>query len=316
MDIETMKTVCMVAKTGSFSITAELLPCSQPTVSRRVKIAERDLGVTIFNRHSNRESVTLTSNGEDIVRCFENIINNYDDLIIKFKKNADDAAFNTITVCVAGNTMITPTGLDLMYSDFVSIYKNLTLKLIRDTETNAIQQLKLGKYDYALLVRYVWNNSPPFIQYELDDQLTVLNLAKHGLLISTSELNELAKLDSLTMEQLENVPFIYSGHIHRIPSNSTPTVHLVFFEACRMSGFTTNILALEHHSRSYRFQAVVAGQGSNHCAIPERLGAYAGIKYIPISDAPIHGSFFLVSQKNKNAKELAAVRDWLKSYFE
>ncbi len=53
-----------VAETGSLSAAAEALGCSQPTIGRRLKVLERDLGLTLHERHANR--IVLTAAGRAI----------------------------------------------------------------------------------------------------------------------------------------------------------------------------------------------------------------------------------------------------------
>lgn len=50
-----------VAETGSLSAAAQARGCSQPTIGRRLKALERDLGLTLHERHANR--IVLTPAG-------------------------------------------------------------------------------------------------------------------------------------------------------------------------------------------------------------------------------------------------------------
>lgn len=53
-----------VAETGSLSAAAAALGCSQPTIGRRLKALEHDLGLTLHERHANR--IVLTEAGRAI----------------------------------------------------------------------------------------------------------------------------------------------------------------------------------------------------------------------------------------------------------
>ena len=53
-----------VAEAGSLSAAAATLGCSQPTIGRRLKALERDLGLTLHERHANR--IVLTAAGRAI----------------------------------------------------------------------------------------------------------------------------------------------------------------------------------------------------------------------------------------------------------
>lgn len=314
MDLETMQIVHMVAVTGSFSLAAEMIPCSQPTISRRIKMAEDELGVLIFNRHSNFKRAELTTEGRQIVDKFAQITKEYNELLAVIRSKEVSPDLESVTLGIAGNTKITPAGLDLLYSDFFSMYPNATFKIMTDTEENTINLLSLGKINYAVFVRYMWNDTVPFIHYHMDERLRVENLSSNDIFVATGEQERFADKDTITMKELADVPFIYSEAIRNLPTSTIPENHFIFFEACRLAGFTTKITTL-HPSRAVRNQAVVAGIGSTHCALPKKLRAYSGVHYMKISDAPIHAEFFLVAEKSTNEQLFNKIFAWLKSYF-
>ncbi|QVM85035.1 LysR family transcriptional regulator [Novosphingobium decolorationis] len=65
-DLRYLKYAMAVARHGSFRRAADALGLSQSTVSRRVQLLERRLGVPIFER--NRTGTHLTSAGERFIR--------------------------------------------------------------------------------------------------------------------------------------------------------------------------------------------------------------------------------------------------------
>ena len=316
MDIETMKTVYTVSITGSFSAAAEMIPCSQSSVSRRVKQAEDELGVDIFERHSNHEAITLTAEGRRIIESFVRIMKEYDRIVGLYgKKSSGPLTEGPLTLGIAGNTMITAIGLDSVYSDFIKLYPNVDFELLRKTEDDILVMLNLGKIDYGVFVRYIWNGTTPFIQYECNEDLRIENFASHELTISVAEGSELAARGSLKMKDLENISFLQSNDLNQLPSRRVPMNHIVFFEACRMFGFTAKQKELEHQSRAWREQSVAAGLGSTHGALPPKMRTYTGIEYVPVEDAPIHGEFFLACKKGRDDREFELVKKWLASYF-
>ena len=317
MDIETMKTVYTVSVTGSFSAAAEMIPCSQSSVSRRVKQAEDELGVAIFERHSNHEAITLTADGSRIIDSFVRMIKEYDRLFSTYgRKSVGPLAEGSLSMGIAGNTMITSIGMDSVYSDFIKLYPNVDFEFVRKTEDDVLVMLNLGKLDYGVFVRYIWNGTTPFIQYECNEDLHIENFACHDLMISVAENSPLAGRSSIRMKDLEGVSFLQSNDFNQMPSRRVPINHIVFFEACRMFGFTAKSRELEHQSRAWREQSVAAGLGVTHGALPPRMRTYTGIEYVAIEDAPIHAEFFLACRKGRNEKEFALVRQWLESYFE
>ena len=317
MDIETMKTVYTVSVTGSFSAAAEMIPCSQSSVSRRVKQTEDELGVDIFERHSNHEAITLTAEGSRIIESFVRIMKEYDRMLDLYgKKTAGPLSEGSLTIGIAGNTMITSIGMDSVYSDFIKLYPNVDFDFVRKTEDDIIVMLNLGKIDYGIFVRYIWNGTTPFIQYECNEDLHIENFARHGIMISAAEGSELARRGRISMKDLEDVGFLQSNDFNQLPSRRVPINHIVFFEACRMFGFTAKRKELEHQSRAWREQSVAAGLGATHGALPPNMCTYTGIEYVPIEDAPIHAEFFLACKKGRSEREFELIKQWLASYFE
>jgi LysR family transcriptional regulator, nitrogen assimilation regulatory protein len=65
VDIHLLRAFLAVAETGSVSAAAERLGYSQPGLSHRVQLLERDMGVALFRR--SRDGMTLTKEGQLLV---------------------------------------------------------------------------------------------------------------------------------------------------------------------------------------------------------------------------------------------------------
>jgi len=65
MDIEQIKSFCVITRFKSFRKTAEFLNISQPGVSRRIKSLEDELGVTLLLRTP--QSVIVTKQGKEFL---------------------------------------------------------------------------------------------------------------------------------------------------------------------------------------------------------------------------------------------------------
>lgn len=77
--------VLAVAETGSFSKAADLVSAEQSTVSQQIRVLEDRLGVTVFDRKS--FPVTVTRDGEEIVRQASEIIEKVETMLKTFKSN-------------------------------------------------------------------------------------------------------------------------------------------------------------------------------------------------------------------------------------
>lgn len=72
MDLEHLKTFCVVAQHKSFRKASELLQLTQPGVSRRIKSLEDELGFPLFQRTP--QSVALTKQGKDFLPFAERTV--------------------------------------------------------------------------------------------------------------------------------------------------------------------------------------------------------------------------------------------------
>lgn len=72
MDIETLKTFCVVAQYRSFRKAAEALQITQPGVSRRIQSLEEEIGAPLFLRTP--QSVVLTKQGRDFLPYAERTV--------------------------------------------------------------------------------------------------------------------------------------------------------------------------------------------------------------------------------------------------
>lgn len=75
MDINKLKAFLKVAQYGSFNQVSENDFISQRAVSKQITQLETELGVSLFDRHTNR--ITLTPQGKFFLASAQDIINNY-----------------------------------------------------------------------------------------------------------------------------------------------------------------------------------------------------------------------------------------------
>ena len=76
MQFQQLLYVLEAAKTGSFSNAAKNLYVSQPSLSQQIISLEKELGMSLFIRHS--RSVSLTDAGRQFVVSAARIVNEYE----------------------------------------------------------------------------------------------------------------------------------------------------------------------------------------------------------------------------------------------
>ncbi|NBH61180.1 LysR family transcriptional regulator [Anaerotruncus sp. 80] len=83
MTLQQMKYIIAIANYCSFSKAAKNLFVSQSTLSTAVKETEKNLGITIFQR--NNRGVSLTCDGEDLIRYIRDLVGQADYLEQKYR---------------------------------------------------------------------------------------------------------------------------------------------------------------------------------------------------------------------------------------
>lgn len=72
MNTKQMEYILTIAQTGNFNRAAEKLFISQPTLTYQIKLAEREIGFTLFNRTP--KGVSMTPAGEQFITTIRNIL--------------------------------------------------------------------------------------------------------------------------------------------------------------------------------------------------------------------------------------------------
>lgn len=88
MELKQLETFCAIVEWGSFSLAAEKLFLTQPTVSARIIALEKELGAELFDRSSKK--LLLSEAGQTVYRSARNIVSSRDRLLNCF--NRDDPA--------------------------------------------------------------------------------------------------------------------------------------------------------------------------------------------------------------------------------
>ena len=72
MNLEEIDMVLSVIRNKSFSLAAQELSYSQPTISKHIDSLEKELRIKLFNRKT-RSQIELTPEGEQLVPFFEEV---------------------------------------------------------------------------------------------------------------------------------------------------------------------------------------------------------------------------------------------------
>ncbi len=125
MDLKQLAAIRAIADGGSFHEAARRLRLTQSAVSYQIKNLEEELGQTLVIR--SRPNVTLSSAGHTVLRCYERIVAEIDDLRRAFGSRADDE--------VSGELRIASSILGIVYlygdliGEFMSAHPRIEVKM-------------------------------------------------------------------------------------------------------------------------------------------------------------------------------------------
>lgn len=292
MKLEWLEAVAAVAKYHSFSEAAETIPCAQSSVSRYVRSAEDELGVILFDRASNSNSVSLTPEGECIRPLIEQLLEDW------------VALQNATPACRAHRQFSVRLGLDRwMFSSsskgnlISALYLScpeIQLSIHEVLVEKRVEALLLKEIDAALMPRALPMGADP-VPLESNDSVRYELVGTQPLSIAFGGSLLPAGRESITLRELNGLPIIFHTDIvKRYRAHPATRRHDYFVKACLDSGFEPKIKLVDRELADIKQSMAAQGQGVFPSTIPTGLRVYPGICYLPVDDAPYAVQYYLL----------------------
>ncbi len=192
MDLYQIEYFIAIAEYGGFSIAAERLDVSQPSLSAGIKKLEKELGVVLFERGGRR--ALLTPAGKSFVEQAENIRQQYRSALNKIRDFQARPILKLGVVCT-----IRISSISNLLSQFRVKYPHIAIEL-QDSHRDEIDYwLEKGEIDLALTV-FRGNENPK----------TSLNICQQDLRLAVPETHPFAKRDNIPipLAELDGQPYI------------------------------------------------------------------------------------------------------------
>ncbi|MBE7017708.1 MAG: LysR family transcriptional regulator [Ruminococcaceae bacterium] len=142
MDIKRLEEFCVLAGTGSFRETAEILGISQPLLSNHIGLLEKRLGTRLLER--NAHSVTLTEAGSRFLGDAREIIQEYSQIINSVGNVSKNEGLG---IRIGFSGFIIPSRLG-PFLDTVNLqYPNIDLELFDDRNYDIEHSVREGEID-------------------------------------------------------------------------------------------------------------------------------------------------------------------------
>lgn len=244
MNLQQLRILKAIAKTGSIRGAAEILHLTQPAISHQLKSLEDELGESLLIR--SRPTIVMLPAGIEVLAVAERITAEIDDLRQRFSPKEPHEVAGSLRV--AASTL----GIVYLYGDllqaFIKRFPKVSL-VVTATESGieGARQLRAGLADVAF---------SPAAENLSDLGFTVLGETKHVAIVSSG--HPLSGKTTVSAAELRNYPFIR----YRPDAGSRATSDKVFLS----SGEYPPIF-LESNDTEFIKRVVAMGVGS--AIVPE-----------------------------------------------
>lgn len=199
MDIklDQYKAFSAVAKCSSFSIAANELYMTQSAISQQIKALEDALGVTLFIR--GRNGTTLTPQGKLLLEYVEQALALFTSAENKLAKLSD---LEEGSLRIAAGDTISKHYLLPALENFNKTYPKIKLQIINRVTSEAIELLKMGKADIAVI------NLPYNDENSNYGKLNIRNVfTLHDVFVAGERFSEY-KDKIFTSEEISSLPLV------------------------------------------------------------------------------------------------------------
>lgn len=193
MQLHQLSYVMAVAEERHFTQAAERLHLAQPSLSRQVRLLERELGVLLFHRGPGQGLVTLTADGEALLPFIRRVLADVE---------ATKAEARALTGMSRGRLSIgaTPSLIARVLAptlvEFHASHPGIELLVVEAGSRQLVRQLASGEVDLALVVLPI--NDPVVATTPLFDDPLVLAVAPEHPLATRRQVG-VADLDGLPL---------------------------------------------------------------------------------------------------------------------
>lgn len=268
IELQQLRQLICIVEEGTLSKAAEKLLLSQPALSRSMQRLEADLGVQLFDHHSNK--IILNENGKRMLKHAKKIIKQMDEMVLDVQNF--DALNKTLVVASC-----TPAPLWDIEPLLRTHYPQVKIKCVMVDENELQKGLDEGQYQ-MIISPYMLDEkgylSVPYLEEDLS-----ISLPKDHRLASRKELS-FKDFAGETMILYSNTGYWHDLHQRMMPStkfllqNERSTFNEIV-KASTLPSFTSNLSI-------------------------KREGKITNRVIIPLSDDEAHVTFYLsILSKNK-----------------
>ncbi|MBP2631039.1 MAG: transcriptional regulator [Firmicutes bacterium] len=207
LDIQHLTSFVHIAKSGSFTKTAEKLGYVQSSVSAHIGALEKELGIKLFHRISGK-NVSLTSDGERLLPIA-------DEIVTLAAKLTSSASPQYETLSVATIESLSNSRLKGLFQNYPAMYPNINLVMRYDSCSDNLTLLREGKVDVAIFLDQEMITPEFEVQIFSEERLSILASPDHPLaqkeVVSPSDFNH---VDIVLTEKGCSYHDLFINYIH------------------------------------------------------------------------------------------------------
>lgn len=279
MDLFRMKCIVSVYEHGTLTRAAEAMHITQPAMSVQMKSLEKEIGVKLFERDSNR--IRLTPAGEILSAGFQNILGRYDSLLAQVRTvaNADSAS---LRVGYHGPSDYTQLGGLLQHYMLrcPDVQIDLTVKEFGDLANDLMDR----KLDVIFTEQAEMADRP---------ELEWIPLYSEYSCVALAATHPLAGRPLLTPGDLEGEQIVMNGR----PS---PAMNAICSRLASAGFDMENARIVNQNEISVAMAA--AGMGITPLPRSFRISGHPAIKYVDIDSEKLHVDHVLAWRRDENGK--------------
>lgn len=198
MELQQLRYVLAVARTGNFSRAAEQCHVSQPSLSQQIQKLEEELGEPLFDRL--RQRAQLTPVGAAFVHRARRIL---DEVESAGREAREAKELASGTVCVGALPTIAPYLLPAVVGRFAALFPGVQIVVQEDTTARMLVMLAEGEVDFAIVSLPITD-----LRYDME------TLFEEELLLAIPPRHRLARRKAITLAELEAERFILMKEGH------------------------------------------------------------------------------------------------------
>lgn len=189
MQIEQLRQFLVLSEELNYSIAAERLYISQPSLSKSIRAMEKELDTELFSRSTRR--VSLTESGKILQEYARTICLEYEEA--QRQINANNAAHIVVEVM----PLTFQRELADMLAEFTRRNPDIRMRIIERENQDAVRRLKHKETDLVIM------------RYEgKDDQLTVVPIISNKMILAVSRNHPLAGKEMVHLREVQDEEFL------------------------------------------------------------------------------------------------------------